>query len=90
MGLGESADIWKMQIFIKDHGDTSVGIESSNYSIDVPFDKEGTDKEELEYFRDAMIKQYSTYAMGRVTAIYDFEIEAIEKGIMDWENQNNG
>ena len=69
-----------MKLIIKDNGDPSVGIPSSHWTIDVPFEKDMFDEEEfksnLEAFRDAMIIEYQNYCEGKCYADYDFELEA--------------
>ncbi|MBJ7436565.1 MAG: hypothetical protein JHC54_12820 [Acinetobacter sp.] len=62
---------------IKDCGDESVGIFASSYDVQAPID--GRDSEEIEAFRNAMIAVYSEFAFGKVTAIYDFEVESLEQ-----------
>jgi len=63
-----------MKLIITDHGDTTVGIFPQSWAIECPFSKEDT--EFLEDFRADMMAAYSHYCEGRITADYDFQIEA--------------
>jgi len=76
------------KLFIKDHGDESVGIFSQSFTIETQFENCEDDKEELEWFRNAQIEIYKEYALGKITAEYDFERAAILKQeLIDCLNQ---
>lgn len=60
------------QLEVTDHGDPSVGIFSGTYKVDVPLSAP-FDKEELEFFKAAIIELYQEFSFGRVTAEYNFE-----------------
>jgi len=76
-----------MKLIIKDHGDTSVGIPSTTYEVDVPFTKD-SDKEAFDDFKDKMLHAYSAYCIGKMTVLYDFEVEAIGKSFSEYGLNN--
>lgn len=62
------------KLFVTDHADPSVGLFTSSYSIESPFDQ-SDEKEDIEWFRKAQIDIYKEYAAGKITAEYEFERE---------------
>ena len=72
-----------MKLYITDKGDASVGIWPQYWTIEVPFEKDDFDAEDLklnlEEFRKDMLKAYSEYSEGSIYARYDFEIEEEER-----------
>lgn len=68
-----------MKLIITDTGDRSVGIEPIEWEVEVPFDKDLFDgeelKENLEFFRNKMIEVYQCYCQCECGAAYDFELE---------------
>ena len=69
-----------MKLIIKDSGDSSVGIMSAYWEVEVPFNRDEMSGDELELnlegFRKDMIKAYEDYCEGKCYADYDFELEA--------------
>ena len=88
MRLGKVAEKISMKLLIKDHGDSSVGIMTITYEVDVPFE-ENSDKEILDMFKDSMLHAYAMFCFGKMTLLYDFEAEAIGKSFADY-GLNNG
>lgn len=75
------------KLFITDHADPSVGLFSETYTIETPFESCEEDFELREWFRLEQVKIYREFAMGRVTAEYDFEranIEEVEDASSWW------
>lgn len=75
-----------MKLIITDFGDPSVGIFSATYSVDCPFEVDDTDKESIDFFREAMCITYGEFAQGKLVAEYDFEIENREFDLMENED----
>lgn len=67
-----------MILTITDQGDESVGIFSCSFEIQCPVEK-WDDKDEIEGFRKMMIDAYSQFAIGKVVATFDYEMEELEK-----------
>lgn len=88
MRLGKVAEKISMKLIIKDHGDSSVGIQPSYYEVDVPFQKD-SDKEILDMFKESMLHAYAMFCFGKMTLLYDFEAEAIGKSFSEY-GLNNG
>ena len=65
------------KLFITDHADPSVGLFSETHTIETPFEACEEDFELREWFRLEQVKIYREFAMGNVTAEYDFERAAI-------------
>ena len=65
-----------MKLFITDHADPNVGLFSSTWEIECPFENNVDDKEFHEWFRTAQIEIYKEIAVGKITAEYDFERKA--------------
>lgn len=70
-----------MKLIVTEHGDESVGIFSQMYLVEAPFSSDTAmrDMDDLDFFRDAIVSAYNEFAIGGVTALYDFEIEADNK-----------
>ena len=72
-----------MKLIIKDSGDSSVGIMSAYWEVEVPFNLTDLSGDELELnlegFRKDMIKAYEDYCEGHCSASYDFELKAEEE-----------
>ena len=66
-----------VKLFITDHADPSVGLFSETHTIETPFEACEEDFELREWFRLEQVKIYREFAMGNVTAEYDFERAAI-------------
>mgnify|MGYP003614004552 CR=1 FL=1 len=69
-----------MKLYITDKGDPSVGIWGQQWVVEVPFETDDFDAEDLqlnlEEFRKDMLKAYSEYSEGHICAQYDFELKA--------------
>lgn len=63
-----------MKLIIYDRGDKSVGIFSRQFEIECPFEKDETEKEELDFFKGEAVKLYSEFDAASY-ALYDFEYE---------------
>lgn len=67
------------KLIITDRGDASVGIFSTSWEIEVPYEIKddrnlsSDDKDSLEFFRSKMIEVYKEFCEGRCIAVYDFE-----------------
>jgi len=62
-----------MILYITDRGDRSVGIMPQTWKVECPFLATETDQEQLDWFRDAILKTYQEYAEGRLTGEYEGE-----------------
>ena len=62
-----------MKLYVDDNGDPSVGIFSQTWVIECPFEYDENDTQNMEQFRIDIIRIYSEYAEGKITADYDFE-----------------
>jgi|APGre2960657404_1045060.scaffolds.fasta_scaffold249435_1 hypothetical protein len=67
-----------MKLYLHDNGDESVGISQTGYSVDVPFNRDDVDFETLVDFKKDIVRAYSYFCEGKIKALYDFEVEAIE------------
>lgn len=67
-----------MTLTIRDAGDESVGIFPASYNVECP-NFEPDEKHEMEWFRAMIITAFNEYSNGRITAMFDFEIEEMEK-----------
>ena len=78
-----------MKLIITYKGDMSVGIRPQRWAVEVPFEKEEFDVEDLEMnlnaFREDMRKVYEQYCDSDVYCSYDFEIEAEEQAELEME-----
>jgi hypothetical protein len=63
-----------MKCIITDYGDSSVGLFPQEYEMDIPFQREDLDNDELEQCRNDIASFYSDYANGRISVLFDFEI----------------
>lgn len=63
-----------MKLIVTDHGDPSVGIFPETWQVDAPHDC--TEEEGRELFRDLILQAYAEFCEGRLTAEYEYEIEA--------------
>lgn len=76
-----------VELVVYDAGDPSVGIFPCSWTVMCPFCKDNTDKEELEFFRKAVLDLYKEFAEGRLTADYNFELEEQRKAEAEYYNQ---
>lgn len=67
-----------MNLIISDQGDESVGIFPASYTLETPI-SDTDDLGEIEFFREQAINMYSQLAQGKVTAMYEWELEAMER-----------
>lgn len=78
-----------MKLIITYPGDSSVGIWSQHWTVEVPFEREDFDAEDLamnlDAFREDMRKVYEQYCDSDVYCSYDFEIEAEEQAELEME-----
>lgn len=63
-----------MKLIVTDHGDPSVGIFPETWEVDSPHD--GTEPDGRELFRDLILQAYGEFCEGKLTAYYDFELQA--------------
>lgn len=68
-----------LKLIVRDAGDPSVGIFPTIWEVDAPFSREHDEPKDLNDFRNEVIKLYKEFAEGKLTVLYDFEIEQIEK-----------
>lgn len=59
-----------------DNGDPSVGIFSTQYAIECPFNKEDVTEDDLYFFKSTIGSLYNEFN-SYTNALYDFEIENI-------------
>lgn len=67
-----------IKALITDLGDSSVGIPTTSWEVECPFNKDSVDandKETLEWFRNKLKELYEDFAEGRLIVEYDFEME---------------
>jgi len=64
-----------MNIIVTDHGDPSTGIYPASYTVETPFRAHEIGEESLDYFKAYIVDTFQEFAFGRITAMYDFEIE---------------
>jgi hypothetical protein len=76
-----------MKLTVFDAGDPSIGIFATQWDIECPFDKDEASEEELTSWKQDITELYIGYCEGRLTAMYDFEIEAENKLYEGEENQ---
>jgi hypothetical protein len=65
-----------VKLIVTDAGDPSVGIYAVSWEVECPMEFDKNDKEELEFFRDAILAIYKEYCNGNCYGEYDFEIRA--------------
>lgn len=76
-----------IKCIIIDKGDPSVGIFETTWEVDSPWNREDIEDEDaiserdLEWFREKVKDLYSEFTQGRVSAIYDFEIDEMEAAL---------
>lgn len=70
-----------MKLIVTDYGDQTVGIFPESWVVEAPHD--GTEEEGRELFRELILQAYSEFCEGRMTAEYDYEIEAKAKEELD-------
>lgn len=58
---------------VYDSADPSVGLFSTQYSIECPFDISSKDEDYVEYFRQKIQELYKEFAIGRIIVEFDFE-----------------
>jgi len=63
-----------MKLFVNLPGDSSVGIWDQQFTVEVPFEIDGVEKEDLEDFRDAITELYTEFSGDKVYCSYDFEL----------------
>lgn len=66
-----------MKLIIENSGDSSVGINDEWFEIQCPFERGDLADEDLQLFKKDMVKLYSNYCNGKVTALFDFEYDEI-------------
>ena len=62
-----------MELIIKEHGDSSVGIPERYYQIDCPFERNEVEEIDLISFKAEILQTYKQFAEMRMEAFYDFE-----------------
>lgn len=63
-----------VKLIVNDPGDPSVGIFGGYFYIDCPFMAD-IDPAEKEFFRNQVLALFSGFTDGKLTAVYDFEID---------------
>ena len=81
-----------MKLIVTLHGDESVGIWSSDFEIECPFEKDDVDTEGLEYFKEGIKELYKQFNDMGVSVEYDFERQMViqEEASYDgrdWDNE---
>lgn len=78
-----------MTLIVTEHGDESVGIFRQTYLVEapLPYDMTMSNIDDLNFFRDAIVSAYNEFAIGGVTALYDFEIEADNKAWVELNSE---
>ncbi len=80
-----------MKLYIYHNGDSSVGILGEELEIATPFEKDELEADDLEYFKKSMLDVYKDFSDFKLTAMYDFELEAEAKAENDfYENIYKG
>ena len=67
-----------MKLIVTDHADPSVGLFAASFVVESPFETHEIGDDCIDYFKQDIIHVFMEYATGRVTAMYDFEMEANE------------
>lgn len=68
-----------MKLTIFDKGDESVGLFPTQWEVDCPFDEITAEENDLQFFKERAKDLYSDFAQGKLTAMYDFEIQKLEE-----------
>ena len=64
-----------MKLFIFCNGDESVGLSSSEYSIECPFEKNEVDQNDIDYFRELQVNVFSEFLDLKARGLYDYELK---------------
>ena len=64
-----------MKLFIFCNGDESVGLNSSEFSIECPFEQTQVDQQDLKYFRELQENVFGEFLDLKVKGIYDYELK---------------
>lgn len=62
-----------LKLVVTDHGDPSVGIFPQSWEVECPFLMDESAPEEVELFREIILKVYQEFSEGKLSAVYDFE-----------------
>ena len=64
-----------MKLFIFCNGDESVGLNSSEYLIECPFEQTQVDQQDLDYFKELQENVFGDFLDLKVKGIYDYELK---------------
>ena len=64
-----------MKLFIFCNGDESVGLNSSEYLIECPFEQTQVDQQDLVYFKELQENVFGDFLDLKVKGIYDYELK---------------